>query len=69
MGSPKPAPKPAPPPALPTPDDPEVKAQRDKQRQAAQRYGSFSGTLLTGGGGVSEGDLRTRKRTLLGGGG
>ena len=69
MGGPKPkAPTAAPAPAIPTADDPEVVAQRDKQRQAAVKYGSYSGTLLTGGSGVAENDLRARKRTLLGGG-
>lgn len=52
------------PPADPNVSEP-MKRARDAQRKLAQAGTGYSGTMLTGGGGVM-GEARTAKKTLLG---
>ena len=65
--SPPSPPIPPAPPALPTPEDPSVKARREKVRLAAQKRRGLGSNILTPGGGLGVADAATTTRkTLLG---
>ena len=58
---------PPPPPPLPTPEDPAVKARREKVRVSAQRRRGLGANILNRGGGLGVAEAATTSRkTLLG---